>query len=78
MTDRERLSELIHSSQYEYDGTKAWYEQCADYLLENGVIVPPCKTEEKVPEILLGYSCVNCGDFVSFGDNYCTTCGEDV
>ena len=51
MTDRERLSELIHSSQYEYDGTKAWYEQCADYLLANGVIVPPCKVGDTVYEL---------------------------
>ena len=45
---RERLAELIHKSQYEYDGSKAWYEQCADYLLANGVIVPPCKVGDKV------------------------------
>lgn len=52
MTDREKLSELIHNSQYEYDGTKAWYEQCADYLLKNGVIVPPCKVGDTVYFIL--------------------------
>ena len=46
-TPRGRLAELIDKSQYEYDGSKAWYEQVADYLLANGVIVPPCKVGDK-------------------------------
>lgn len=50
----------------------AYYED----LEEQGrLTVQPCKTEEKVPEILLGYSCINCGDFVEPG-SYCHTCGE--
>ena len=39
---KERLSNLIQKSTEAYDGTP-WYEQIADYLLANGVIVPPCK-----------------------------------
>lgn len=43
MTDRDRLIELI----------EGWYanpttEYLADYLLANGVIIPPCKVGDKV------------------------------
>ena len=41
MTERERLIELIQKS---VNGcARNWAETIADYLLENGVIVPPCK-----------------------------------
>ena len=39
MTDRERLAELISKVQY-LGGLE---QKVADYLLANGVIVPPCK-----------------------------------
>lgn len=38
MTERERLIELIKQMPKEM-----WAEELADYLLANGVIVPPCK-----------------------------------
>lgn len=46
MTQRERLVELILNSGvieqfFDYEEQEA--ERLADYLLENGVIVPPCK-----------------------------------
>jgi hypothetical protein len=41
MTDRERLVELLLSVPCGYDGAGA--DGIADYLLANGVIVPPCK-----------------------------------
>lgn len=42
MTERERLIELLNSwGNKENDGVRA--ESITDYLLENGVIVPPCK-----------------------------------
>lgn len=53
MTDRERLVELLKKAplcdkafdlQYS-DGT---IEKIADYLLENGVIIPPCKVGDYV------------------------------
>ena len=44
---KERLSNLIQKSTEAYDGTP-WYEQIADYLLANGVIVPPWKVGDKV------------------------------
>ena len=44
MTDRERLIELISKVQY-LGGLE---EKVADYLLANGVIVPPCKVEDKI------------------------------
>ena len=41
MTERERLIELIQKA---VDGcARHWAEVIADYLLANGVIVPPCK-----------------------------------
>ena len=46
MTERERLIELIQKS---VDGcARHWAEVIADYLLANGVIVPPCKVGDTV------------------------------
>lgn len=42
---RERLIELIESARYWGSGTSA---EIADYLLANGVIVPPCKVGDRV------------------------------
>ena len=43
---RDRLIELIQDS---VEGcARHWAEIIADYLLENGVIVPPCKVGDKV------------------------------
>lgn len=44
MTDKDRLIELIQSKTqpWEYLLCKANIEALADYLLANGVIVPPC------------------------------------
>ena len=59
MTDRERLIELLDGKSID---TQADVEYVADYLLENGVIVPPCKVGDTVYEL---------DDFVWAGD-----CGE--
>jgi hypothetical protein len=50
MTDRERLIELIKQGNIDYlwSTGKAHYTFLADYLLANGVIVPPCKVGQKV------------------------------
>ena len=52
MTDRDRLIELLMKTDYALDtnGRKASdsAEFIADYLLANGVIVPPCKVGDKV------------------------------
>ncbi len=48
---KDRLIELMYESQYEFDGTKPWDEQCADYLLDNGVIVPPVNTGDTIYSI---------------------------
>jgi hypothetical protein len=45
MTERERLTELIYNSPPEY---QKGAEGVADYLLANGVIVPPCKVGDVV------------------------------
>lgn len=45
MTMRERLIELLKNAPR---NTRAFYGQYADYLLENGVIVPPCKVGDTV------------------------------
>lgn len=47
MNERERLIELLHGwARKENDGISA--ESIADYLLESGVIVPPCKVGDTV------------------------------
>lgn len=43
MTDRDRLIELIHDSDYSLNSVGL-----ADYLIANGVIVPPCKVGQIV------------------------------
>ena len=46
MNDRDRLIELIQNA---VNGcARHWAEIIADYLLANGVIVPPCKVGDKV------------------------------
>lgn len=55
MTDRERLIELILNVKSD-DFRGVSVEQIADYLLENGVIVPPCKVGDTVYTIYRGYA----------------------
>ena len=48
MTERERLIELLRTGMNKHEATienyvKPTADYLADYLLENGVIVPPCK-----------------------------------
>lgn len=50
MTERERLIEMLNEwGNKENDGVRA--ESIADYLLENGVIVLPCKVGDTVYRI---------------------------
>ena len=50
MTERERLIEMLNEwGNKENDGVRA--ESIADYLLENGVVVLPCKVGDTVYEI---------------------------
>ena len=44
-TPRGRLKELLKNAPR---NTRAFYDQYADYLLANGVIVPPCKVGDPV------------------------------
>lgn len=46
MTERERLIELCNTNNGWVDEVPA--EQFADYLIKNGVILPPCKVGDKV------------------------------
>ena len=50
MTERERLIELINQEKKKSDDNFGMTnsEQMADFLLENGVIVPPCKVGDMV------------------------------
>ena len=54
-TDRDRLIEIIRdkafSTEYERYNSFEWAEHFADYLLANGVIVPPCKVGDKIYKI---------------------------
>lgn len=58
---RDRLVELIQNS---INGcAKHWAEVIADYLLANGVIVPPCKVGDKVYRTFGNY----CGEKIFEG-----------
>ena len=49
MTDRDRLIELLQSASDKYINLLHFEKEIlADYLLENGVIVPPCKVGDYV------------------------------
>ena len=48
MTDRDRLIELIEQAEGQINNDMPSIEQIADYLLANGVIVPPCKVGDTV------------------------------
>ena len=47
MTERERLAEMILDANIQPQG-ESWSETIADYLLDHGVIVPPCKVGDAV------------------------------
>lgn len=51
MTDRDRLIELLQNKSNEpicIEGLYEWADDIADYLLANGVIVPPCKVGAEI------------------------------
>ena len=55
---REKLIELLHNAPPEYEKGS---EGVADYLLANGVIVPPCKVGDVLYEIdLPEYGIITC------------------
>ena len=51
---RDRLIELLKNSSQYITEQDSLIEKIADYLLENGVIVPPCKVGETVYVIFNG------------------------
>lgn len=61
MTDRERLIELMNGKTHtmKFQNSDHWFdfqqkcEELADYILENGVIVPPVKLGDTIYEIML-------------------------
>ena len=61
MTDRERLIELMSNSGCSAD--LETYQDLADYLLANGVIVPPCKVGDTV------YVITDCSHIMMYFDN---------
>ena len=53
MTDKERLTNIIHNAQNKYLNLLKFESSIlADYLLANGVIVPPCKVGQTLYVIL--------------------------
>ena len=48
MTDRERLINLMIKAKRTEPETGSFTDYLADYLIEHGVIVPPCKVGDKV------------------------------
>ena len=59
---KERLAELLIEGHKQY----LFYDDIADYLLANGVIVPPCKVGDKVYEVLPKANIVRENDVVGF------------
>lgn len=59
MTDRDKLIKLITKAhiewlqkEYDHETNKSVAEYLADYLLANGVIVPPCKVGQTVYKVV--------------------------
>lgn len=49
MTDKERLTNIIHNAQNKYLNLLKFESSIlADYLIANGVIVPPCKVGDEI------------------------------
>ena len=84
MTEKEKLVELINeaNSNYNFEFSvgkipKPRDEYIADFLLENGVIVPPCKVGDKM------YKLCSVNSSIKFGDRWagrtvetnCDRCG---
>ena len=71
MTEREKLIELIINS---VSGcARNWAETIADYLLANGIIVPPCKvgdTVYRVTKLCNGKSFVSEGIVFEISSTY--------
>ena len=51
MTDRERLIDLMIGAKRTEPETGSFTEYLANYLLEHGVIVPPCKVGDRLYEV---------------------------
>lgn len=62
MTNRKKLIELLYQKQHQLieSGEPFALESYADYLLENGVIVPPCKVDDTVYIITTKHPCYAC------------------
>lgn len=55
MTDKERLTNIIHNAQNKYLNLLKFESSIlADYLIANSVIVPPCKVGQTVYYIAFG------------------------
>lgn len=64
---RDRLIELLKMVEYQYIETHSIMTQnVADFLLQRGVIVPPCKVGDTVYCIIKGFSDVMRGRVCSF------------
>lgn len=58
MTERERLIDMLaHIGNMQI--MRRGLEECADYMLANGVIVPPCKVGDTVYHVYKGNTIVN-------------------
>ena len=51
MSDRERLIDLMIEAKRTEPETGSFTDYLADYLLEHGVIVPPCKVGDRLYEV---------------------------
>lgn len=79
MTERERLAEMIETAVSIMQNTP---EKLADYLLDHGVIVPPCKVGDTVYVLDVypdGCKCAGCDYYYpgGYGDNPECEASED-
>ena len=73
---RDKLIELLDGKSID---TKADVEYVADYLLENGVIVPPCKVGDTVyqlDDIVWSWDCGDCEHFEAGWYDDPSRCGK--
>jgi hypothetical protein len=61
---RDRLVELLKTASYYLDEQDVLCNRIADHLIENGVVVPPCKAGDKV------YFIDTCTTAEDFGKKY--------
>lgn len=75
---KDRLIELLSTAPADFDGNRN-VSTLADYLLANGVIVPPCKVGDTVyclDDFVFGSDCEECKSFEAGWHDCPSVCGK--